>query len=254
MKSNNSNLKSIGGKRCLTRCYPKMDHYLHPVLLTGVYDNHRATCAVEPVHNKNVDEGVGAIFGTSLVDVCKLEDNELYKLPDELESVLLSFYFNPRDFLASVYELNSFNDVIYWTLDNSYLPIKTIRRVHNCAWKAYGTKEDEISGLVVEYYYQLAKDNWFKDYMKVIDRDFSFDLNKTDNKLPSSKIEYLSETEINKNLRDTILQKYFTYDFFLSIIRAYISENRERWDNIDSFYGEIKNFAFDELLKILKTK
>src|SRR6056297_1676562 len=104
-------LKSIKGRRCLTTCKPKGTKYLHPILLTSIKNNFIDTCAIDPIYSRDIlsenepssYKDVGIIF----TDKCNINDNDFYAPPDELESILLSFYFNPIDFLQNFYGLYS---------------------------------------------------------------------------------------------------------------------------------------------------
>ena len=202
-------LKSINGRRCLTKCYSKGETYLHPILLTGVADRATNSCAIDPVHSK--DPQYRRENDMIFADICKIEDNNIYQPPDELESMLSSFYFNPRDFLASIYGLHSFDQVIYWTLENDYLPFNTIKRVHNCSWKVFGNKIEELSTGVFEYYYDISKTYWLKDYVNIIQKNIhSISLQKN-HRATTMKFMILSVTNfINTIFLLVLLKDIFT--------------------------------------------
>lgn len=232
-------LKSINGRRCLSKCYPKNTTYLHPVLLQGIADYSKNSCAIDPVHSKNADyQGFDMLF----VDKCRLEDNKIYQEPDELESILLSFYFNPNDFLTGIYGLHSFDQVIYWTLENDHLPTDTIKRVHNCAWRVYGDKIEELTTSVLEYYFDIARTYWLKDYVKIIEKKYSFDVIS---KKPPGEILNTAKNEYY----DILYNTFFTYDFFVSAIKRYVYEFQDKWDYIDSHYGRIKKYVLHQLIE-----
>ena len=235
-------LKTISGRRCLTKCHPKGIYYLHPILLTGVRDRAYDTCAIDPVHSK--DPQYYKENDMILADRCRIEDNISYNLPNELDSILLSFNFNPRDFLEGIYGLYSFDQVIYWTLENDYLPFDTIKRVHNCAWKAFGNKIEELTSGVTEYYYNLAKEYWLYDYAKIIQRDYSFELVVT--KDPANISDSTNE------IYDVILMKFFDYAFFVSNLKNYIYEHENKWEILESHYDRIKNYLFQKLVEQIK--
>lgn len=232
-------LKSINGRRCLTKCYPKGATYLHPVLLTGVIDNIANSCAIEPVHSK--DPQYYREYEMIFADKCKLEDNKVFKPPDEIDSFLLSFYFNPRDFLDSIYGLHSFDEVIYWTISYDYLPFDTIKRVHNSAWKVFGNKIEELSNTVLEYYYDIAKEYWLRDYIKLIENNYSFNLVAD---TPSPKIGNASDA-----MYQIINSKFFTYNFFVNAVKRFVYEYEDQWETIDSHYGMLKKFVFEKLVE-----
>lgn len=234
-------LKSVKGRRCLTKCYPKGYMYLHPVLLTAVTGNITSTCATEPIHSK--DPSFFRKYDIFIADTCQLNDNELFQLPNELDSILLSYYFNPRDFLASIYELNSFEQVIKWTYDNDYLPFNTIKRVHNCAWRVFGNKYSEMSEKVYKYYYDICVNSWLKDYVKIIQNKYSFDLIlKTNNNLDNLDEIY-----------HIIKKKYLSFDFFERTIKKYIETYNEKWEKIETHYNHIKSFVFYSLIDAIES-
>lgn len=237
-------LKSISGKRCLTKCYAKGTTYLHPILLTGVSEKTNDTCAVEPAHDREPkhDYEHSMIFS----DKCKLEDNFKNKLPDEMESILLSFYFNARDFLTGIYDLHSFNQVIFWTLDNDHLPFHTIKRVHNCAWKVFGNDINELSSDVLEYYFDISKDHWLKNYSRIIRNEYSFEFT-------SDKPLY----EISSGLQETyeiLYSNFYTYGFFVNAIKKYVYEYQDKWDLIESHYNRIKKYIFNQLIRHIENE
>lgn len=230
-------LKSIHGRRCLTKCYPKGSVYLHPVILTGVKNTLINSCAIDPVHSKDPQYNLehNMIFD----DKCRLEDNQIYKPPDELESILLSFYFNPRDFLANIYEINSFDEAIRWTLENDHLPFDTIKRVNNCAWKVFGNKIEELSSRVLEYYFDISRTYWLKDYIKIIQNKFSFDFTSNKNKDISDAFDELYQL---------FYSKIYTYNFFVNAVKRYIYEYQDKWELINSHYLLLKKFIFEQLI------
>jgi hypothetical protein len=235
-------LKSIHGRRCLTKCYPKGEMSVHPTLLIGLTRETGNYCSIDPTYSKEsqlLGPSAEREWNIIFTDACRLEDNNFYTPPPELESILLSYYFNPRDFLTNMYNLNTFDEVIHWTVENDYLPFDTIKRVHNCAWKAYGDKLESLIPTVVDYYYQLAKKKWLKDYIKNIKESYSFSITVKENAEGNSIYHF-------------ILDNYFTPNFFTNTIKKYIYQYQDEWDNIPSHYGNIKNFIYQKLLEILQ--
>lgn len=239
-KDKDLSLKSINNRRCLSKCYSKGKTYLHPVLLTGIADKTNNSCAIDPVYSN--DPQYYKENDMIYADTCKLENNEKYQQPDELESILLSFYFNPSDFLSSIYNINSFDDAIFWTLENDYLPFNTIKRVHNCAWKVFGSKLLELSNNVIQYYYNIAKEHWMKDYISVLENKYSFDF------ITSSK-NHEDSVKTEKEIYDIVIKNYFTFHFFFSAIKNYIYEFKNEWEIIYSHYNLIKKYVFQQLVE-----
>lgn len=231
-------LKSINGRRCLSKCYPKGATYLHPTFLTDI-TTHVNSCAIDPIYSKEAQ-----YQGMKLADTCRLEDNKIYQPPDELESMLLTFYFNPYDFLTTIYGLNSFEDVIYWTLENDHLPFDTIKRVHNCAWKVFGNRPEELSTSVLEYYYDIAKTHWLKDYAALVEKNYSFDLVTKKSKVGNAQEE----------IYEIIASRFFTYNFFITALKRYIYEYQEKWEEIYSHYGNLKKYIFQQLIEHMENE
>nr|AEX62725.1 hypothetical protein mv_L520 [Moumouvirus Monve] len=232
-------LRSINGRKCLTKCYPKGTTYFHPILLTGVAEISKDSCAIEPVHTKNP-----IYFRENDIiyaDTCNLDDNKTHIIPNELESVLLSFYFNPGDFLSGIYNLHTFDDVIYWTLENDYLPFNTIKRVHDCAWKFFGPKFNNLSSTVLEYYYNISKTYWLREYSEKLQNNYSINLISDDN-LKTQDLDNLSDEFYN-----IISAKIYNYNYFIELIKKYFDEFTDKWDMVKSHYTNLKKFIFEQI-------
>jgi hypothetical protein len=234
-------LKSINGRRCLTKCFQSGTAYLHPILLTDLFGKENS-CAIYPTYSK--DPEYYRKRDMILVDTCRLEDNVTHRKPDELESILLSFFFNPSDFLVSIYGLHSFDQVIYWTLENDDLPFDTVKRVHDCAWKVYGDNIVELSNGVLDYYYDICKMYWLKNYVKIIQNKYSFDVLTKKSTVPDNADE----------IYNIIVNNYFSRDFFIDILHQYINEFQNKWDNIVSHYDGIKKYVFTKLIYEIENK
>lgn len=237
-------LKSVNGRRCISKCYKKRETYFHPIILTAVYDQDIDTCAIDPVHSQ--DQRYRIEHDMIYTDGCNIEGNRMFKLPDELDSILSSFNFNPADFLSGIYGLNSFDETIYWTMENDHLPFDTIRRVHNCAWRVYGNKIDNITQLVLEYYYDICITSWLPDFIIPIAASFSFET-VTDTDQPET-IENADE-----EMMDLIQTEFLTYDFFVKTIHSYIYEFDEKWDTIEAFYESVKIYVFNALVEQMES-
>ncbi|XWV24926.1 hypothetical protein QJ856_gp0855 [Tupanvirus deep ocean] len=239
-------LKSVNGRRCLTKCHAKGEAYLHPILLTAIGERTNNSCAIEPVPSRAFETSSGdtqylGLYGMVWADICRLDDNKTYQPPDELESMLLSFYFNPRDFLSGVYGLYSFDQVIYWTLENDHLPFDTIKRVHNCAWKVFGNKIEELSSSVIDYYFDISRSYWLKDYAKVIQNDYSFDY------ITSKSVGDISNA--TEDVYKILYFEFYTHEFFTSAIKRYVYEFEDKWELIDSHYYNLKKYVLLQLLE-----
>jgi hypothetical protein len=243
-------LKSIHGRRCLTKCYPKGKYLLHPIFLQTFSGLEHDICAIDPIYLKGSAKDEDPLqFGLDIVDKCNMEDNEKYQEPDELRNLLLTFNFDPVTFLANIYNLKSFDDVIYWTLENDHLPFDTIKRVHNCAWRIFGNDLQKISTNVYEYYRELTLVKWIKDFVKEIEKNYEFNIilenrtNELDNKNNS-----ISDS---KQLKDFIIKNFLRYDDFEALIKKFVKDNQKDWDSIESYYGNLKNYIYRYVVKKL---
>lgn len=255
-QTTNIPLTSIYGRRCLTKCYPKNNIYLHPILLGPIGSKLHNTCAIYPAYNTKSEYTITDMI---ILDECKVEDNKSHQVPNALDSMSLYFYFNPKDFLSTIYDLNSFSEVIYWTLDMQHLPFETIKRVHDCSWKVFGLKLEELTNVVIDYYYNISKAYWLKEYTTKIESDYSFEL-MSDDRLDSTnstnsanQSDQSDQSDISNStftqLYNTILEKYYTYNFFSVSMKNYIYDYEDKWDLIVSHYDNIKQYMFDKLVE-----
>jgi hypothetical protein len=235
-------LKTVYGRKCLTKCHPAGEIYLHPVFLVPISTSNDS-CAVEPIYITNPNNKETIMINA---EACKVEDNKIFKIPDEIETLLLVFSFNPRDFLENIYGLRSFDQVIYWTIQNDHLPFYTIKRIHNCAWKVFGDDFGKLSSNVLEYYFNISKIYWLRGYTKTIQDNYSFEL-------ITRKIEPEMSSSFDE-MYDFLSTTYYTYDFFLDTIKRYISQFREEWDRVKFHYDNLKEFIFNQLISNIEKK
>lgn len=228
-------LQTINKINCLTECKEKGRTYINPVTLDSIMNSNEATCAIVPIPVSNNDTTNYYTWGT-----CRLEDNDIYHVPSEKDSMLLNFHFDPYDFLTQIYDLHTFNQVINWTLENNHFHFETIKRVHNASWKIFGLHIENISELVIDFYYDIAKNNWMNDYINNILKKYSFDI--------------LSTGEKNTNINNIIISKFFDKKFFIQIIKKYLIVYANNWTNIESHYKNLKNFTYRCIMKNIKYK
>lgn len=231
-------LKSINNRKCLTKCYPRNTEYVHPIILSGYMDTFLNTCAINPKYTKDPKQKKFNNF--LLLDECNLNDNNNYEIPKEIDSILLGFYFNPKDFLNEIYDIDSFDKAIQWSLDKKYLPYDTIKRVQNCSWRVYGNIPGELSNAVIEYYYNLGK-KWLNEYINILLNKYSFSI-----------IEKPDEKN-DKNLYDIIYINFFTYKFFSSALKKYVYEYQDKWEYIVSHFEHIKKYIFEQLVESMES-
>lgn len=245
-------LKTQSGNSCLTKCYAPGQAFIHPVSLIAIHAIDKNICAVYPWYDSTKDKTIDH-------EPCETKKNVKYDIPDEKEAFLLRFFFDNANFLNRIYGLNNFDQVIEWTMNNiKDLPFDTIKRVHNCAWKAYVETFKDISLLVIEYYYQLACNNWMKDYVKHILTKFSFNVLSLISNESESNLDSNSNPNPNPNLdsnldpeklRNIVIKKYFSLNKFSNFLQAYADLYALRWNEIVSPYKHIKNFVYEKLIE-----
>ena len=170
----------------------------------------------------------------------------------------LTYEFDLEFFMTQIYNFKSFDDVIKWTYENEqYINPRTIKRVHNCAWRLYGNNKDNITTTVLDYYYKIVINLWMNDYINLIYKKYAFNVNIDsdilnisyygDNNFPPENKESIDriQTIIKLNL--------MTYDFFTSVINMYLDKYHDMMRDITSHYKKIKNFVYKQLIKSIET-
>lgn len=69
--------------------------------------------------------------------------------------------------------------------------------------------------------------------------------------------DYLENLKNNYSfevLSTNTIDQLFTYHFFVDSVKLYISTYLTQWDYIDSHYGNLKNFIYKEIIKLLEHK
>lgn len=236
MKDNNVHkpLLSKNNKKCLTKCIPAGTSILHPSLLTTKILREDA-CAIIPEYSKKKDEF--QLNNYVAFDRCNLEDNHQYDVPQELDTFLLRYSFNPRDFLEYIYGIHDFDQLIEWTNENKNLPFNTIKRVHNSGWLVFG-KKIYLSQTALDYYYLILTQKWIKDYVRIVKKKYSFSIISNDESTMVIEIE-------------NILKPILTYDIFFKMVKEYIEKYKDIWDKIFSHYGNLKRFILFNLMERL---
>lgn len=217
-------------RKCLTQCYPKNTPYVHPILLTVVAEKDKNSCAIEPVYNTH--SHYEPTHQTIWANTCLLNENNDLTINDEINIMTTSFYFNDHDFLTSIYQLHSFEQIIDWTLQHTYLPLNTIKRVHNCGWRIFHSKLNRSNTKVIDYYYHLSKTDWLFQHLK------------------ETTIE--NKSELNKQLK--IIQHAYTLRTFYSLLKKYMNENQKNWNDIVSHYDNFCQYVGNWFTKKIASK
>lgn len=231
---------SKNGYRCLTKCHPPKEKYIHPLNFQILHSLHVPTCGIYPIKDVKTGQDIG-------VDQCQLEeDNELDPF-----SFIFQMEFNYHDFLVRYYSLNTFDQVIEWTKENKKLPFETIKRIHNVAWKAYGQRIELISDQVFEFYYNILITMWIHDYYQELLKNHQIAI--VEGELNITHVERkkkIYETQ-SEEIRKLLIEKFFPYERFIRLIKNYVSEFanlHKEWFETKSHYGKLKNYIYKDLL------
>lgn len=221
--SNKPPLLSKNLNECLTPCIPKGNIFINPVTMDGLISREFNMCAIEPILD---DDNLGVKWA----EECNIDDNTKFELPNVSRNLMLSFYFNPTEFLRSVYSITSLEDTIYWTTENENLPFETIKRVHNSAWLAFGQTEGLTSN-VVTYYHKVINENWIGKYIDRLRKEYAFATDKNPEKLLS---DILTKQFISKALKQFL--------------------KNDNWKNIYDYYSHIIWFVYDLMVNKMNLK
>lgn len=234
-------LQTDDEEECLTKCYVKGEKIFHPRTLTFKTAEFDGTCAIEP-HKEHDIEKISK--GQFVVETGQCILNSSLAYPDE-RTIMMSYYFDPVFFITIFYNLKTFNAVIRWTNDNAESYFATINRVHNCAWHIFGRNKDNVTDIVLKYYYQLAVKKWMPIYIENLSKKYSFAI--TSDNITNSNDPTSGE------LSQIIIKKFFSYEFFVSVMNKYIDTiKRDTDQRVKKHYRLIKNFVYEHLTDHIK--
>lgn len=234
-------LKSVGDKKCLTKCYPKQIPFIHPVTLEITKGRNTDVCAVNPEYQyKTSLSKNNAKYQRLIYDQCNLDDNTKKILPNVIESLLLQNTFDTLEFLNKIYEIYSFDEIIKWTVNNDHLPRNTVKRIHNCGWQVFANTEANktkyLTMRVYHYYYDMFKSRWIKDCIRNIEKNYSF----------------IISLDKNITLENIILTKYINLENTVEWINKFIKHHTKNWYNVINYYDRIRQSCIDSVIDKVK--
>jgi len=216
---------SINDKQCIGPCYPSGKVFTHPQTIRH-YKYNKPACPISGYYD--IDEKK-----YKYTDACNPEDIDENKTYKTLSIAIPIITFDCKSFLKNYYNIHSFENTINW-LENSKNPIYTQLRVLNCAWSVYGKTTDIISDSLVNFYIELIKTTWMKDiypqtaqYIYADNKNIYF---KENNDIDQHQIE-----KTNFFLKK-IIESQFIYD----VLKTYIENNHDKWDNINDHNQNIQ--------------
>ncbi|RYE14795.1 MAG: hypothetical protein EOP34_05490 [Rickettsiales bacterium] len=227
----NEFLKSELNRKCLTSCYPKDFEFIHPITLDVIQGSRGSVCAVNPEYRYKSAQGD---VERLIYDRCSIDDNTKMMLPNISESLLLQNTFDTDEFLKTVYNLHSFDDIIKWTVSNDNLSYNTVKRIHNCGWKVYG--KSDLTLKVYDYYHNMFKNKWVKDCVKILERKYSLNI----------------VLDKNTTLETLIISKYINIDNSINFINKFIHKNLKNWLDITNYYDKIRESCITNIIQLIK--
>ena len=230
-KHNERNNGKIKGNVCISRCYDKNENiFMHPLLFNPIetveMDKEAPNlCAIVPI---SIEPVTYEIFDasnkkTSIYAKCKLKNNEYIDENTEINNFLQPHFVDPSNFLKEIYNLNSFDDVIKFSNDNTELSNSTIKRLHSCAWKVYGNNHNEITDDVIYYYYDIVNKYWKKIFFNTI----------------KLKKQNITKEDINNII---------TINFVSQCIFNYINDTNDKWHLFDLHIHRIRKYIFEKII------
>lgn len=213
--------KSKNNFQCLGPCYEKGTFIIHPVTLEYTTDTLHPFCAVNEWEYMNPETGKKEM---RINDICfnptakeNISAKEL-----EMNIILPKMDFSCEHFLKIYYDIFSMETAIEWVETNKHVPYYSIRRVMDCAWRAYGLKSKDyiLDDRIVIYYTELVKSRWFNDIYDYVAKYIAVDNGKIFFSGENGDIDDMREAKENF-LKDKLLNYITIKKFLLKFIDHY---------------------------------
>jgi hypothetical protein len=253
---------SKNGRQCISICHNANTSIIHPLSMAKVTAP-VSYCAIMPILDK---------FGRQQqIDECNVDDNKTESNIDSSNTehkwtnILFNIInptidFNHADFLIKYYGIETLEYALSWHLEHYEYPKNNVKRIVNCAWKAFGINilhDPDSYGLtdtIVDYYSNFIKYEWIPDFIYRLDKDYKIII-KNDN-ISIVKYENYNNNidhnydEIKKHLIETM-----SFSFIKNNLHEFLkkyTEDRNKWFSIKSHSTKIKNYMFYKLEKLLQ--
>jgi hypothetical protein len=188
--------KSKYGKKCLGPCYAPKHVIMHPITLDYVTQK-TPFCPVVPQKDKKGRE----IQVDECIKISEYDDSYLHIITPQIE-------FVPEYFLKEYYGIVGLDETYEYIKSQPKLPLPTIERLINCAWKAFGLKRTLISEIVVKAHMDYIEKIWIDDI----------------------SIKISTKTSIEKSkVKQYIIEKLLVRDIFHHFFSYYTKKYNEKW-------------------------
>ncbi len=203
---------SKNNRQCIGPCYNPNKFIIHPINLTFVTGpKDKPFC---PTNNYEVNEN-GKKYKSS-VDVCFKETDYINNNQIQMDILNPMINFDHELFLASYYNILTYENLIDWLDKNKNSPINTKLRIIECSWKAFKDKIYFIDLFIIEIYMEYFIENINIFYNKLhkyidIEKDkLSFKKTNIDIKTNIiERINFLKDKLLNTDEISKFLNKYF---------------------------------------------
>jgi len=231
---------SKNGYSCIGPCYHPDTVSIHPLYLEHIVNRNKSYCPTAAYTVPGETE-------PNIYDECTAPTHKKNE-PANIEMLSLSsmIEFSDDSFLRIYYEIYSLEDAVKWITERNYMPIASLNRVLNTAFKVYGKQLEIIDNRIVDYI-----DNIFKHHIRTISEKalkyVGVDNNEVilvesidhQNKHIDERIKYIENMFINK---DTI------YKF----ITRYFKTRNSEWHTIDNHISRMISDMSDYIEKKIK--
>jgi hypothetical protein len=249
--------KSVNNRQCITQCYEKGTYTIHPVSLNWINSNEGPFCATDPYPYVDSRTGTETMLD---IDYCtkatsKKGENTISDISYDI--ILPTYNFNHKIFLKIHYNIFSFEDAMQWVDENNYASYRTIERILNCAWSAYGLKVDLLDERLINTHLKLIMKHKYDEIISKIGKYIS---KKNDKFLLSKKNENSENSENNENsensdiedkeLLEYINRKLINNNNLGKFLFKYRDTNLKNWNAINFHFKKI----MDEFIKYIEDK
>jgi hypothetical protein len=247
--SENKYPKSKNKFQCLGPCYQPGTTIIHPITLEYITDLEKPFCPVkewtyeDPATGKKTDRYLDTCYGP-------VENKDLSG--KELELNILTPYidFNSEQFLKIYYNIYSFEDAIEWLNKKKYVTLTTKLRIVDCAWNAYGKDMTLIDDRIVDFYVDVIKRKWIKEYYKKFNTYIYSD--ETTIKFIDPEKNTLNINDYIVNRTNFLIEKFINYEEVYKFINKYIKHRKSEWGSIRNHSNNIQNDLSDYIYNKIK--
>lgn len=221
---------------CIASC-GKPGLGLNPYTL-GVDIRDVSLCPIVPHKLESFDANYEGLGHMGVIDFYQCDPEVPVDIPISFEEYLLTgIHLIEKNFLELIYQIKNFDEAIEWSVNNSTLPLNTIKRIHNTSWKMFGSDINNLSDSVCQYYLNLVHKKWIKIFINILSTKYSFSV----------------QSDSDHPLND-ILIKMITREYILDVFRQYIDIYLPNWLKIDDHYDNLKKFTLQCIRESLDKK